>query len=41
MTPSGDLGELLRQAQGAADATQRELDRLRAILQQIEDSQDE
>ena len=41
VTPSGDLGELLRQAQGAADATQRELDRLRAILQQIEDSQDE
>ncbi|MYI83644.1 MAG: UPF0182 family protein [Chloroflexi bacterium] len=38
IAPSGDFGELLRQAQEAADAAQAELDRLRAILEQIEQS---
>ena len=38
VAPAGDFGELLRQAQDAADAAQAELDRLRALLDQIEQS---
>ena len=34
--PTGDLGMLLRQAQDASAAAQQELDRLRAILDEIE-----
>ena len=34
--PTGDLGTLLRQAQDASAAAQQELDRLRAILDEIE-----
>ena len=37
--PTGDFGTLLRQAQDAADAAQEELNRLRAILDEIERSQ--
>ena len=39
VAPSGDFGELLRQAQDAADAAQAELDRLRAILEQLGQSE--
>ncbi|MYA20165.1 MAG: UPF0182 family protein [Chloroflexi bacterium] len=39
VAPTGDFGELLRQAQEAADAAQTELDRLRAILEQLEQSE--
>ncbi len=38
VAPAGDFGELLRQAQDAADAAQAELERLRALLDQIEQS---
>ena len=38
VAPAGDFGELLRQAQQAADAAQAELERLRALLDQIEQS---
>ena len=38
VAPAGDFGELLRQAQEAADAAQAELERLRALLDQIEQS---
>ena len=39
VAPSGDFGELLQQAQDAADAAQAELDRLRAILEQLGQSE--
>ncbi len=39
VAPSGDFDELLRQAQEAADAAQAELDRLRAILERLEQSE--